>query len=286
MATTTSTTASPFKKSNLKKPKSTSSSSPSSLSENKTNGDGKVQTKFNDLPDYLIGSKEVSRSADVDESDDVCKSENYASRSDYLKRSGYERIRFDPLVILLDASLQGELDVVKDIVEKYGHKRMVNDEGITALHNSICAGHLHIVQYLVNSGCEVNAPDIDLWTPLHCAASCNNLKVCRLLVEHGACLFATTDSDKCVMKKMKTSGHELRAAFTYEPEETDELAFEAGDSIITIDPNPSKSKKNDRDNDDEEEEEDGDDGDENWWLCKNLRTSKVGLVPRNYLCLA
>ena len=33
-------------------------------------------------------------------------------------------------------------------------------------------------------------------TPLHCAASCNNLPMVKFLVEHGACIFATTISDQ------------------------------------------------------------------------------------------
>ena len=49
-----------------------------------------------------------------------------------------------------------------------------------------------IVQFLVEFGCDVNAQDSDGWTPLHCAASCNNLPMVRFLVEHGACIFATT----------------------------------------------------------------------------------------------
>ena len=32
-----------------------------------------------------------------------------------------------------------------------------NDEGITALHNAICAGHFDIVRFLVLFGCDVNA---------------------------------------------------------------------------------------------------------------------------------
>lgn len=44
-------------------------------------------------------------------------------------------------------------------------------------------------------GCDVNAQDSDGWTPLHCAASCNNLSMVRFLVESGACLFASTLSD-------------------------------------------------------------------------------------------
>lgn len=38
-----------------------------------------------------------------------------------------------------------------------------NDEGITALHNAICAGHFEIVKFLVEFGCNVNSPDSDGW---------------------------------------------------------------------------------------------------------------------------
>lgn len=38
-----------------------------------------------------------------------------------------------------------------------------NDEGITALHNAICAGHVDIVKFLVEFGCDVNSPDSDGW---------------------------------------------------------------------------------------------------------------------------
>lgn len=38
-----------------------------------------------------------------------------------------------------------------------------NDEGITALHNAICAGHYEIMKFLVEFGCDVNSPDTDGW---------------------------------------------------------------------------------------------------------------------------
>lgn len=51
------------------------------------------------------------------------------------------------------------------------------------------------LRFLVEFGCDVNAQDSDGWTPLHCAASCNNLSMVKFLVESGACLFAATLSD-------------------------------------------------------------------------------------------
>ena len=44
--------------------------------------------------------------------------------------------------LLLDASLEGELDLVKRTAKQVPDPSAANDEGITALHNAICAGHL------------------------------------------------------------------------------------------------------------------------------------------------
>lgn len=38
-----------------------------------------------------------------------------------------------------------------------------NDEGITALHNAVCAGHAEIVKFLVQFGINANAADSDGW---------------------------------------------------------------------------------------------------------------------------
>lgn len=39
-----------------------------------------------------------------------------------------------------------------------------NDEGITPLHNAVCAGHHHIVKFLLDFGVNVNAADSDGWS--------------------------------------------------------------------------------------------------------------------------
>lgn len=56
---------------------------------------------------------------------------------------------------------------------------------------------MDVAEFLVlTAGADVNAGDTDGWTPLHCAASCGNVPLAKLLVEHGASLHARTLSDQ------------------------------------------------------------------------------------------
>nr|CAH7760907.1 unnamed protein product [Callosobruchus chinensis] len=196
------------------------------------------------------------------------------------------RVSFDPLALLLDASLEGELELVKKTAAQVPNPSAANDEGITALHNAICAGHLDIVRFLVEWGCDVNAQDSDGWTPLHCAASCNNLAMVKFLVEHGACIFATTLSDretaaeKCeedeegfdgcseylysVQEKLGIlSGGVVYAVFDYTAQQPDELSFKEGQQLTVL-------RK-------------GDENEREWWWSK--LGDKEGYVPRNLLGL-
>ncbi|XP_046488884.1 apoptosis-stimulating of p53 protein 1 isoform X2 [Neodiprion pinetum] len=196
------------------------------------------------------------------------------------------RVSFDPLALLLDASLEGELELVKKTAKEVANPSSANDEGITALHNAICAGHLEIVKFLVEFGCDVNAQDSDGWTPLHCAASCNNLSMVRFLVEHGACIFATTLSDhetaaeKCeedeegfdgcseylysVQEKLGIMNNgQVYAVFDYDAQHSDELSLKNGDSLVVV-------RK-------------GDDNEREWWWSKLAH--REGYVPRNLLGL-
>ncbi|XP_062911686.1 apoptosis-stimulating of p53 protein 2-like isoform X1 [Mobula hypostoma] len=180
-----------------------------------------------------------------------------------LKKVGSERIghgmrvKFNPLALLLDSSLEGEFDLVQRIIYEVEDPSQPNDEGITALHNAVCAGHTEIVKFLVQFGVNVNAADSDGWTPLHCAASCNNVQVCKFLVESGAAVFATTYSDlqtaadKCeemedgyvqcsqflygVQEKMGIMNRGIvYALWDYESQNEDELSFKEGDCMSVI----------------------------------------------------
>ncbi|KAJ3614271.1 hypothetical protein NHX12_017845 [Muraenolepis orangiensis] len=62
------------------------------------------------------------------------------------------RVRFNPLALLLDSSLEGEYDLVQRVIYDVEDPSTPNDEGITALHNAVCAGHSEIVKFLVQFG--------------------------------------------------------------------------------------------------------------------------------------
>ncbi|XP_032399337.1 protein phosphatase 1, regulatory subunit 13Bb isoform X8 [Etheostoma spectabile] len=203
------------------------------------------------------------------------------------ERTGHGfRVKFNPLALLLDASLEGEFDLVQRIIYEVENPSTANDEGITPLHNAVCAGHHHIVKFLLDFGVNVNAADSDGWTPLHCAASCNSVHLCKLLVESGAAIFASTISDvetaadKCeemeegyiqcsqflygVQEKLGVMNKgTVYALWDYKTHNQDELAFSEGDAITIL-----------RRQDDSETE---------WWWAQ--LEDNEGYVPRNLLGL-
>lgn len=197
-----------------------------------------------------------------------------------------QRARLNPLVLLLDAALTGELDVVKEAVKELNDPSQPNDEGITALHNAICGANYNIVDFLINIGANVNSPDSHGWTPLHCAASCNDTAICMALIKHGAAIFATTFSDgslaieKCdpyregynecfsylaeVEQNMGLANNGVvYALWDYSAEFSDELSFREGEPVTVL-------------RHDSQEETD-------WWWASLY--GQEGYVPKNYFGL-
>ncbi|XP_028167429.1 apoptosis-stimulating of p53 protein 1-like [Ostrinia furnacalis] len=251
-----------------------------------------IASEKEDSKDNVVDIAEQISSVDLNGQDSQG-SENVLRRSKKgnLKQGGKapltRRVSFDPLALLLDASLEGELELVKKTATQVQNASAANDEGITALHNAICAGHFEIVKFLVELGCDVNAQDSDGWTPLHCAASCNNLPMVRFLVDNGACIFATTLSDhetaaeKCeedeegfdgcseylysVQEKLGIMNNGLvYAVFSYQGARADELSFAGGARLHVL-------RK-------------GDDAEREWWWCRD-DSAREGYVPRNLLGL-
>uniref|UniRef100_A0A1I7S6Q0 SH3 domain-containing protein n=2 Tax=Bursaphelenchus xylophilus TaxID=6326 RepID=A0A1I7S6Q0_BURXY len=218
-----------------------------------------------------------------------------------------KKMVFDPLVLFLDAALEGDLDLVKEKAAEIPDISGGSDEGITALHNAICASHIDIIRYLIANNADVNAQDADGWTPLHCAASCNNFPIAKMLIENGACVFATslsdgeTPSNKCeasidgyggcadflaIVEKCMgiINNGKVYTAYSYEANNDDELSFQAGEELKVL--NKDTGEKNHfhyqrlyYQTPDPSLYEDS-----LWWLCENRKGQK-GLVPRNFLTL-
>ncbi|XP_026514652.1 relA-associated inhibitor [Terrapene carolina triunguis] len=197
-----------------------------------------------------------------------------------------KRVQLNPLVLLLDAALTGELDVVQQAVNELNDPSQPNDEGITALHNAICGANHNIVDFLIAVGANVNSMDSHGWTPLHCAASCNDTAICMALIRHGAAIFITTFSDgsmaleKCdpyregysecfnyladVEQNMGLLNNGVvYALWDYSAEFSDELSFREGEPVTVL-------------RRDSQEELD-------WWWASLY--GQEGYVPKNYFGL-
>lgn len=210
--------------------------------------------------------------------------------------SNGRRVSFDPLALLLDAALEGELDLVIQTSKQVADLNASHDECVTALHNAAVAGHYEVAKYLIEAGCDINVQDSDGWTPLHCAASCNNLPLVKLLIENGALIYATTTSDQstpamkceqseegfkdCYKHLISVQNNlgvinngKVYALYDYEAQEEDELSFKINDELQVI-----------RRDDSEEQEW--------WWAQKKVHPTsdtvielKEGYIPRNLVGL-
>ncbi|CAM4760935.1 unnamed protein product [Rotaria magnacalcarata] len=200
------------------------------------------------------------------------------------------RVIFDPLVLLLDAAVMGDLELLIKLVKEVKNPSQPNDEGLTALHNAVCGSHFECVKFLVEFGCDINYADNDGWTPLHCAASCNNTSMVSFLIEHGACIYAMTFRDnETAAEKCEVEEDNYTSCSQYLLGVQNDLGLINDSLVYTLYDYDSKSFI-----DDELEFKDGDRltilkrGDENetkWWWAKHETNGKEGYIPRNYLGL-
>ncbi|XP_004929920.1 ankyrin repeat domain-containing protein 12 isoform X3 [Bombyx mandarina] len=94
------------------------------------------------------------------------------------------------------ASIRGDHDQVKKLIDQGQDPDVPDFAGWTPLHEACSYGWYQVVVVLVNGGANVNAKGLDDDTPLHDATTSGNLKMVKFLIEHGADPFVKNSKGK------------------------------------------------------------------------------------------
>nr|XP_020465239.1 protein phosphatase 1 regulatory subunit 16A [Monopterus albus]XP_020465240.1 protein phosphatase 1 regulatory subunit 16A [Monopterus albus] len=112
------------------------------------------------------------------------------------KKACTTKVTFPSAVALLDAAARNDLEEVRELLNSGVSPDLVNEDGLTALHQSCIDDFGDIVQCLLDAGACVNACDSELWTPLHAAATCGHTGLVQLLIQSGADVLAVNADGK------------------------------------------------------------------------------------------
>jgi ankyrin repeat protein len=91
------------------------------------------------------------------------------------------------------AAYKGNVDVVRLLIERGAEVDLRDKFGWIPLHSASRYGHLEVSRILINHGTNVNARQRNHWTPIHFSARNGYLEIAKLLLEHGADVLAVSD---------------------------------------------------------------------------------------------
>jgi len=86
---------------------------------------------------------------------------------------------------LINASFNGDLEIVKYLVDNGADVNIRNAQGETALMNAVKIGYIEVVKYLVAEGTDVNVKDINGTTIIDIAFLYNNIEIIKYLLNNG-----------------------------------------------------------------------------------------------------
>lgn len=116
-------------------------------------------------------------------------------------KEGAKQVR-ENVSILLNASEEGALPVVRQLKEAGANINAAGENGTTPLMAASEEGQEQVVQYLLSAGAEVNAKNKQGWTALSFAARENQPETIRLLLAKKADLEA-----RCIYRSMSSYGN-------------------------------------------------------------------------------
>ncbi|GAB1298467.1 Ankyrin repeat domain-containing protein 31 [Apodemus speciosus] len=84
------------------------------------------------------------------------------------------------------ASREGDLSLVKVLIESGADVNLKDNAGWTPLHKAASGGFDDVIRELLKAGANVNCENINGIVPLHGASKGNHIKAAEILLEHGA----------------------------------------------------------------------------------------------------
>ncbi|KAL5022809.1 hypothetical protein ScPMuIL_001964 [Solemya velum] len=100
------------------------------------------------------------------------------------------RVVFPDSVMLLEGAARNDVEEVRKLLTMGVTPDVTNEDGLTALHQCCIDDSEDMLLLLLEFGASVNARDSELWTPLHAAATCGHVHLCKHLIDKGAELLA------------------------------------------------------------------------------------------------
>src|SRR6266404_4864120 len=115
----------------------------------------------------------------------------------------------DPRSPLYCAAFYGFRNLAERLIVKYPeHLSARGGRFGTPLHATLFAGvHIEVSKLLIERGADVNALDVNKWTPLHCASRVGHHDVMQLLLNRGAAVNFQSDDGNTPLHLAAYNGH-------------------------------------------------------------------------------
>jgi len=97
-------------------------------------------------------------------------------------------LRFNQNIELIEAAARDDAEEVEYFLKNGVSADLQNEDGLSALHQSVIEDCQDVVDVLIDYGADLNIKDADLWTPMHAAVACGNYELVKYLVDKNASL--------------------------------------------------------------------------------------------------
>eukprot|EP00042_Codosiga_hollandica_P039380 m.329666 g.329666 ORF g.329666 m.329666 type:complete len:245 (+) comp55602_c0_seq63:135-869(+) len=116
----------------------------------------------------------------------------------------------NPLIRLWQAVEEGHLALIQQLVAKHGRDILTAQEpytGYTALQFAVWRGHANVLEWLLDQGFGIDAPDKLGWTPLMFAAFKSQTELAKMLLDRGANIAVRDKFGQSAAQLARAAGH-------------------------------------------------------------------------------